>query len=202
EIIAGWKLGRLPERFNPAAAGDPFVALRLRDALLDLREKIFAGVCALEIQSHLALTDSENVAMRISQTGQNGFACEINNVRFVAPEFFGIRICSNENNAIAMDCDCFGVSLLFVNGVDVSVNENSIGRFRVGGNAAHEKQDSNDSAHHGTLFCHSERKRQSSPSCRPLRAGSGSDRNFFLPSGGVFIESAHTVLAARATLTI
>src|SRR5438270_1698031 len=31
---------------------------------------------------------------------------------------------------------------------------------------------------------------------------SGSDRIFFLPSGGVFIESAHTVSAARATLTI
>src|SRR5436190_17918330 len=32
----------------------------------------------------------------------------------------------------------------------------------------------------------------------PVRLG----RNFFLPSSGVFIESAHTVSAARATLTI
>src|SRR2546430_16586480 len=101
-----------------------------------------------------------------------------------------------------MDRDCFGVRLLFVNCVDVSVNENFIGRFRVGGNAAHEKQDSSESAHHGTLFCHSERKCQSSRSCRLLRAGSASDRKFFLPSSGVFIESAHTVSAARATLTI
>src|SRR5207249_5255290 len=43
------------------------------------------------------------------------------------------------------------------------------------------------------------------PNCRDLfgRAtlcGAGR-RNFFLPSGGVFIESAHTVSAARATLT-
>jgi hypothetical protein len=32
----------------------------------------------------------------------------------------------------------------------------------------------------------------------PVRRG----RKFFLPSSGVFIESAHTVSAARATLTI
>src|SRR5437588_8745788 len=87
EISAGWKLGRLPERFNPAAAGDPFVALRLHDALLDLRKKVFAGIRPLEIQCHLALTDSENVAMRIGETGHNGFACEINNMRFIGPEF-------------------------------------------------------------------------------------------------------------------
>src|SRR6266536_2442085 len=107
-----------------------------------------------------------------------------------------------------MDRDCLGGRLLFVNGVNVAVNKNCLRRFRVGGHAAHEEHDSSDSAHHGTLFCHSERKCQSSPSCRLFRAGSGAARKFFLPSSGVFIESAHTDVgetfasAARATLTI
>src|SRR6266699_1551987 len=135
--------------------------------------------------------------MRISEARRNGFTREVNDPRFIAPEFFGVRICSNENDAIAMNRDCFGVRLLFVTGVNVAVNENYLGRFRVGSNSAHQEQDSSDSAHHGALFRHSERKCQS-----------GSDRKFFLPSSGVFIESAHTDVgetfasAARATLTI
>src|SRR5437763_744804 len=36
----------------------------------------------------------------------------------------------------------------------------------------------------------------------PFEPENGSDQKFFLPSGGVLIESAHTVSAARATLTI
>src|SRR5438105_651282 len=36
----------------------------------------------------------------------------------------------------------------------------------------------------------------------PFEPENGSDQKFFLPSSGVFIESAHTVSAARATLTI
>src|SRR6478672_13855163 len=101
-ISAGWKLGRLPERFNPAAAGYPFVAFCLRDALLDPGEKIFAGIRPLEIQSHLALADFKNVTMRISETGGNSFARQINDARFVASELFGVRICANENDAIAL----------------------------------------------------------------------------------------------------
>jgi hypothetical protein len=103
-------LGRLPERFNPAAAGYPFVALCLRDVLLDLREKIFAGIRPLEIQSHLALADFKNVAMRISETGGNSFARQINDARFVASEFFGIGISSNENYAIAL-YRCFSLTV-------------------------------------------------------------------------------------------
>ena len=112
EISAGWKLGRLPERFNPAAAGYPFVALCLPDALLNLREKIFAGIRPLEIQSHLALADFKNVTMRISETGRNGFARQINDARFVASELFGVRICPTKMirslfTAIAWANGCF-----------------------------------------------------------------------------------------------
>src|SRR4029078_7652616 len=146
-ISAGWKLGRLPERFNPAAAGYPFVAFCLRDALLDLREKIFAGIRSLEIQSHLALADFKNVTMRISETGRNSLARQINDARFFASEFFGIGISSNENYAITLYRDCVSVRLLFVHGVDISVNENCPGGFRAGRDAAHEQQDSSDSSH-------------------------------------------------------
>src|SRR5947208_2197718 len=147
EISAGWKLGRLPERFNPAAAGYPFVARCLHDALLDLREKIFAGFRPLEIQGHLALADSKNMTVRISEPGRNSLARQINDARFVASEFFGIGISSNENDAIALDRDCLGERLLVVNGVDISVNENSLGGFRAGRDAAHEQQDSSGSSH-------------------------------------------------------
>src|SRR5206468_3914851 len=95
------------------------------------------------------LADSKNVTMRVSETGRNGFTREVNDARFIAPEFFGICICSNENDAIAMNRDCFGVRLLFVTSVNVAVNENYLGRFRVGSNSAHEEQDSSDRAHHG-----------------------------------------------------
>ena len=40
-----------------------------------------------------------------------------------------------------------GERLLFVNGVDISVNENCLGGFRAGRDAAHEQQDSSDSSH-------------------------------------------------------
>jgi hypothetical protein len=85
--------------------------------------------------------------MRISETGGNSFARQINDARFVASELFGIRICANENDAIALGRDCLGERLFFVNGVDISVNENCLGGLRAGRDAAHEQQDSSDSSH-------------------------------------------------------
>jgi hypothetical protein len=85
--------------------------------------------------------------MRISETGRNSLARQINDARFVASEFFGIGISANENYAIALYRDCVSVRLLFVNGVDISVNENCPGGFRAGRDAAHEQQDSSDSSH-------------------------------------------------------
>src|SRR4029077_17829074 len=114
-----------------------------------------------------------------------------NDARFVASELFGVRICANENDAIAFDRDCLGERLLVVNGVDIPVNENCLDGFRAGRDAAHEQQDSSDSSH------------QPDSSVIPSKNASPARTEiFFLPSGGVFIESAHTVSAARATLTI
>jgi hypothetical protein len=85
--------------------------------------------------------------MRISETGRNSLARQINDARFVASELFGLRICANENDAIALHRDCLGERLLVVNGVNISVNENRLGSFRAGRDAAHEQQDSSDNSH-------------------------------------------------------
>jgi hypothetical protein len=129
--------------------------------------------------------------MRISETGRNSLARQINDARFVASELFGVRICANENDAIALDRDCLGERLLVVNGVDISVNENCLDGFRAGRDAAHEQQDSSDSSH-----------QPDSSVILGKNASPARTEIFFLPSGGVFIESAHTVSAARATLTL
>jgi len=95
-------------------------------------------VRSFEVQSQLALADSKNVAMRISEPWRNGFTRQIDDVCFVGPEFFGVRILSNENDATALDRNCLGGRLLAVNGVDISVNENCLGSFRAGRNATHK----------------------------------------------------------------
>jgi hypothetical protein len=140
---------RFPKSLDPTAAGDPLAGLSFSDTLFNLSEEILERICALEIQSHLALADSENVAMRIRQTGHHCFAGKIDN--FFGSKFFRLVIRANENNVITINRDCFGVRLFFVNGVNVTVNENGIGRFRGGGDAAHEQQNSSDNSHHRTV---------------------------------------------------
>src|SRR5207248_2105288 len=116
---------------------------------------------------------------------------------FFGPKFFRLVIRANENDTVPTDRDGFSAQLFFVNGVNVAVNEGCVGRFRGGSDAAHEQQNSSDSAHHRTVSVipceNASRVRET-----PVRLG----RKFFLPSSGVFIESAHNVSAARATLTI
>src|SRR6266496_6154617 len=92
EISTCRKLRRLPESLNPPAAGDPFAALTLRDALLNFGEKIFERVRAFEIEVHLPLADSEDVAMRIGQSRHHGFAAKVDNARFLARELFRVRV--------------------------------------------------------------------------------------------------------------
>ena len=58
--------------------------MRFADAPANFHKKIFARVRAFEIQSHLALADSENVAMRIGHAGNDGRAMQIDDARFFA----------------------------------------------------------------------------------------------------------------------
>ncbi len=65
EVLSRWKLGWFPKRFDPPPARDPFALFGLRNSLFNFRQKILKRVCPFEIQPHLALANSENVAMRI-----------------------------------------------------------------------------------------------------------------------------------------
>src|SRR6266699_5974559 len=80
EVLARRELRRFPECLDPAAAGDPFAAFGLYDALSHFGEKISERVRAFEIEIHLALADSEDVAMRIGQAGHDRLAMKIDNL--------------------------------------------------------------------------------------------------------------------------
>ena len=58
QIVASRKNRRRPRSFNPSAAGDPLVWLRLIDARFHLRQKILQTGCAFEIQFNLAGADT------------------------------------------------------------------------------------------------------------------------------------------------
>ena len=92
EILLCWKLWRFPKCFDPAAASDPFAGRGLRDARFHFGEKIFARVRPFEIQIHLALANSENVAMRIGQAGHNRFAAQIDNACFIAAKVLRVFV--------------------------------------------------------------------------------------------------------------
>src|SRR6266404_8341242 len=87
ELRARRKLRWFPKCFDPAAARDPFATFGLRNALLNPGEKIFERVRPFEIQFHLALADSENMAMRIGETRHDRFAAKIDDARFVTAKF-------------------------------------------------------------------------------------------------------------------
>jgi len=126
EIGTGGKLWRFPESLDPAAPGDPFAALSLSDALLNFREKIPERVRAFEIQIHLPLADSEDVAMRISQARQNSVAVKIDNARSIAAKFVGVFVCADKNNPLILDGNRFGAWLALVHSIDIPVNKNEI----------------------------------------------------------------------------
>ena len=96
----------------------------MRDALFNFGEEIFPGVGAFEIQPHLALADSEDVAMRIGQPRHDRVAVKIDNLRGV--KFLRLLIRADENDAVAFHRDRLSFRLLVLDGVDVSVRENKI----------------------------------------------------------------------------
>ena len=135
EVIARGELRRLPKCFDPTAARDPFSALRFRSALFHLREKIFEGVGAFEIQIYLALADAEDMAVRIGQTRHDGFPIEIDDARVVALNFLGVRVRADQDDAPVFGRERFRVRRVLVPGVNISVDEN--GRLRVERTRAH-----------------------------------------------------------------
>src|SRR6266699_3371679 len=61
---------RLPESFNPSAAGNPFTGLCLINFSLYLCQKILKVRYALEVERHLAKADAFQVMMRVGHSRQ------------------------------------------------------------------------------------------------------------------------------------
>ena len=81
EVLARWKLRRFPKRFDPAASSDPFAWARFVDALFHPGQKVFKRIDTFHIESHFALADPEDVAMRISEAGHDRATVKIDNPR-------------------------------------------------------------------------------------------------------------------------
>src|SRR5216110_131914 len=80
EVLAHRKLRRLPKRFDPSASGDPFAGARFADALFHPGQKVFKRICTFQVQSHFALADPENVAMRIGEAGHDRATAKIDSL--------------------------------------------------------------------------------------------------------------------------
>ena len=115
EISAGRKCGGFQ---NVSIQPRPVTHLsaRLRDPLLHFGEEIFARIGPFQIQSHLALANSENVAMRIGEAGHDCLAGEIDHARFVASEFSASAFAPTKTmrspfTATASACGCFSLTV-------------------------------------------------------------------------------------------
>ena len=77
--------------------------------------------------------------MRIGQARHNCVSLKIDNARFVVGEFSCLFVPSHENDSAGFHRHRLAMGLSFVNGVDVSVDENEIDTFR-GAHATEEKR--------------------------------------------------------------
>jgi hypothetical protein len=136
----------LPERFDPAATGDPLAGPCLIHPRFNLGEKIFQGGNAFKIQVHLALAHTDEVIVRVRQSRQYRLVLQIDDASFRSCQQICAGIRAYENNATVSDRHGFGVWLLFIHRVDISMNEKKIGRndFRCGGRKATQQDAEND----------------------------------------------------------
>jgi len=132
EIFASGEDGWLPKRFDPATACDPFAGLGLIDTGFNLGQEVLQVGDALEVQRHLALTDSDQVAVRIRESGQDRVSVQINDTGGLAYLLLCVGVRAYKNNAVAFDRDGLSVRLLVIGRVDVPVLENDIGWLGLG----------------------------------------------------------------------
>jgi len=78
----------------------------------------------LEMQTQLALTDPEDVAMGIGQAGNDGVTTQIDSSRGV--KFPGIVVRAHEHDAILSDRNRLGLRRFFVNRVNISVEKKQV----------------------------------------------------------------------------
>ena len=91
EVRARRKHRRLPESFDPTAAGDPLARLCLINSRLNFRQKIFEAGDAFEVERHLAKADSGKMMMRVSHSRHHRLAVEIDDARSLRQHTFARR---------------------------------------------------------------------------------------------------------------
>ena len=96
------------------------------DALLHLCQKIFQVRDPFEIQIHFALAHTNEVIVRICHSRDNGRTVQIDNARIRVLKLFRVTVRSDVNDTIAFDSDCFSMRQLFIDRVNVAVDEDQI----------------------------------------------------------------------------
>src|SRR5262249_8219283 len=123
--------GRLPERLNPAATGNPAALARFFDLFLDQIEKHLAARGARKIKPHEPFADAEDVIMRVSQAWHDGFPVEIDRSPGFSCIFSCFLIRSDESDTPVPNSECLGMRSGVIRGVNVAVNKEQIGGRRV-----------------------------------------------------------------------
>jgi len=83
-LSRSWRVGNFGGFQNVSIqprSSDPFAWARFVDASFHPRQKVFKRICAFQVQSHFALADPENVAMRIGEAGHDCATAKIANLR-------------------------------------------------------------------------------------------------------------------------
>src|SRR5215213_5944243 len=86
EVPACGKRGGLPVRLDPSSSSYPLAGFCLIDAFFHFREEVREACRAFQVQSHLALADARKMLVRISKTGHDGVALEIDDARLFTDE--------------------------------------------------------------------------------------------------------------------
>src|SRR5687767_13062425 len=92
ELPARREYRRLPVRIDPPPTGHPRGGFGLPHALLHAREEVVDRLRALEIQRYLALTNTQQVTVRIGQPRHNRLAAKIDHARRATGELLRIVI--------------------------------------------------------------------------------------------------------------
>ena len=83
-LSRSWRVGNCGGFQNVSIQPRPVIHLPgpgFVDASFHPRQKVFKRICTFQIQSHFALADSEDVAMRIGEAGHDRATAKIDNLR-------------------------------------------------------------------------------------------------------------------------
>src|SRR5215472_9351730 len=99
---------RGPFSFVPTPANNPFARWCVADSLLDQGHGFVCISYIFEVQSQQALTQREQMNMRIYQSRQDRGTVQIDDLRCVVKTSPRLGRGSDPGNAISLNCDCLG----------------------------------------------------------------------------------------------